>query len=188
VAHAGGGGRGRLAARWRARAPGRLAGRVRDRRCRWRPRRGAAGRRPIGPRVRERAPRCDELVVRFWSVDGSHGRRRRLDAPAWREIESNYPGDVRRAAGIERVVCAPGLIPRGATDHVRTDRRGAEWLVRLPVAGERHRVGGFERRGQAAERGCWPCRQTGNHPRSGVAARPCPRSGGPAWAGPLCAR
>jgi DNA polymerase III delta prime subunit len=35
--------------------------------------------------------------VRFWSVDRSHGRRRRLEAPAWREIASNYPADVRRA-------------------------------------------------------------------------------------------
>jgi hypothetical protein len=47
--------------------------------------------------LRERAPRSDELVVRFWSVDRSHGRRRRLEAPAWREIASNYPADVRRA-------------------------------------------------------------------------------------------
>jgi transposase len=38
------------------------------------------------------------------------------------------------------VVCAPGLIPRGATDRVKTDRRDAERLVRLLVAGELHRV------------------------------------------------
>jgi transposase len=44
------------------------------------------------------------------------------------------------AAGIECVVCAPGLIPRGATDRVKTDRRDAERLVRLLVAGELHRV------------------------------------------------
>jgi ATPase family associated with various cellular activities (AAA) len=47
--------------------------------------------------LRERAPRSDELVVRFWSVDRSHGRRRRLEAPSWREIASNYPAEVRRA-------------------------------------------------------------------------------------------
>ena len=35
------------------------------------------------------------------------------------------------AAGIDCVVCAPGLIPRGATDRVKTDRRDAERLVRL---------------------------------------------------------
>jgi transposase len=44
------------------------------------------------------------------------------------------------AAGIECVVCAPGLIPRGATDRVKTDRRDAERLVGLLVAGELHRV------------------------------------------------
>jgi transposase len=44
------------------------------------------------------------------------------------------------AAGTDCVVCAPGLIPRGATDRVKTDRRDAERLVRLLVAGELHRV------------------------------------------------
>jgi transposase len=39
-------------------------------------------------------------------------------------------------AGVESVVCAPGLIPRGATDRVKTDQRDAERLVRLLVAGE----------------------------------------------------
>jgi len=45
-----------------------------------------------------------------------------------------------RAVGVDCVVCAPGLIPRGATDRVKTDRRDAERLVRLLVAGELHRV------------------------------------------------
>ena len=45
-----------------------------------------------------------------------------------------------QAAGIECAVCGPGLIPRGATDRVKTDRRDAERLVRLLVAGELHRV------------------------------------------------
>jgi hypothetical protein len=47
--------------------------------------------------LRQKAPRTDELVVRFWSVGRNHGRRRRLDAPAWREIAPNYPSNVRRA-------------------------------------------------------------------------------------------
>ena len=47
--------------------------------------------------LRQRAPRADELVVRFWSVDRNGGRRRRLDAPAWREIALNYPSSVRRS-------------------------------------------------------------------------------------------
>jgi hypothetical protein len=58
--------------------------------------------------LRERAPRSDELVVRFWSVDRSHGRRRRLEAPAWREIASNHPAGVRRGlASLLRARC-PG--------------------------------------------------------------------------------
>jgi transposase len=44
------------------------------------------------------------------------------------------------AAGIDCVVCAPGLIPRGPTDRVKTDQRDAERLVRLLVAGELHPV------------------------------------------------
>jgi transposase len=39
-------------------------------------------------------------------------------------------------AGIDCVVCAPGLIPRAARDRVKTDRRDAERLVRLLIAGE----------------------------------------------------
>jgi hypothetical protein len=45
-----------------------------------------------------------------------------------------------RAAGIECLVCAPGLIPRGPSDRVKTDRRDAERLVRLLAAGELHPV------------------------------------------------
>jgi transposase len=44
------------------------------------------------------------------------------------------------AAGIDCVVCAPGLIARGSTDRVKTDQRDAERLVRLLVAGELHPV------------------------------------------------
>jgi len=44
------------------------------------------------------------------------------------------------AAGVDCVVCAPGLIPRGATDRVKTDRRDAERMVQLLAAGELHAV------------------------------------------------
>lgn len=40
------------------------------------------------------------------------------------------------AAEIDCVVAAPGKIPRGATDRVKTDRRDAEHLVRLLLAGK----------------------------------------------------
>ena len=45
-----------------------------------------------------------------------------------------------RAVGVECLVCAPGLIPRGPTDRVKTDRRDAQRLVRLLAAGELHPV------------------------------------------------
>lgn len=44
------------------------------------------------------------------------------------------------AAGVECVVAAPGKIPRGATERVKTDRRDAEHLVRLLLAGKLHPV------------------------------------------------
>src|SRR5215211_9391454 len=44
------------------------------------------------------------------------------------------------AIGVECLVCAPGLISRGPSDRVKTDRRDAERLVRLLAAGELHRV------------------------------------------------
>ena len=40
------------------------------------------------------------------------------------------------AAGVECLVAAPGKIPRGATERVKTDRRDAEHLVRLLLAGK----------------------------------------------------
>ena len=45
-----------------------------------------------------------------------------------------------QAAGVDCLVCAPGLIPRGPSDRVKTDQRDAERLVRLLIAGELHRV------------------------------------------------
>lgn len=44
------------------------------------------------------------------------------------------------AVGVDCSVCAPGLIPRGPSDRVKTDQRDAERLVRLLLAGELHRV------------------------------------------------
>jgi transposase len=38
-------------------------------------------------------------------------------------------------AGIEVVVCAPGKTPRAAADRVKTDRKDAELLARLLLAG-----------------------------------------------------
>jgi transposase len=45
-----------------------------------------------------------------------------------------------QAAGVDCLVCAPGLVPRGPSDRVKTDRRDAERLVRLLIADELHRV------------------------------------------------
>lgn len=45
-----------------------------------------------------------------------------------------------QAADIDCLVAAPGKIPRGATDRIKTDRRDAEHLVRLLAAGKLHRV------------------------------------------------
>jgi transposase len=42
--------------------------------------------------------------------------------------------------GVECVVAAPSKIPRGSGDRVKTDRRDAEHLVRLLLAGELHPV------------------------------------------------
>ena len=42
--------------------------------------------------------------------------------------------------GVECVVAAPGKIPRAAGDRIKTDRRDAEHLVRLLLAGKLHAV------------------------------------------------
>jgi transposase len=67
-----------------------------------------------------------------------------LPAPVRSPYEAGPTGVVlaRRlaAAGVDCLVCAPGLIPRGPSDRVKTDRRDAERLVRLLAAGELHRV------------------------------------------------
>jgi transposase len=43
-------------------------------------------------------------------------------------------------AGVDCLVAAPGKVPRGATERVKTDRRDAEHLVRLLLAGKLHAV------------------------------------------------
>jgi hypothetical protein len=51
--------------------------------------------------LRQGGRRSDELLVRFWAKgrDGARARRRRLEAPQWRDIATNYPAAVRRALG-----------------------------------------------------------------------------------------
>ncbi len=44
------------------------------------------------------------------------------------------------AAGIAMQVIAPGKTPRGRSDRVKTDRKDAELLARLPLAGSLTRV------------------------------------------------
>jgi transposase len=86
--------------------------------------------------------------------DSGELRRRRLSGRTGEiaEFVAGLPGPVRATyeagptgfalarrlleLGVECVVCAPGLIPRGPSDRVETDRRDAERLVRLLVAGE----------------------------------------------------
>jgi transposase len=90
--------------------------------------------------------------------DSGELRRRRLSGRASEvaEFVAGLEGPVRatyeagptgfalarrlEAAGVDCLVCAPGLIPRGPSDRVKTDQRDAERLVRLLMAGELHRV------------------------------------------------
>jgi transposase len=90
--------------------------------------------------------------------DSGELRRRRLPGQSGEicEFVSGLPGPVRatyeagptgfalarrlQAAGVDCVVCAPGLIPRGPSDRIKTDQRDAERLVRLLIAGELHAV------------------------------------------------
>ena len=44
------------------------------------------------------------------------------------------------AAGVAMQVIAPGKTPRGPSDRVKTDRKDAELLARLLLAGSLHRV------------------------------------------------
>jgi transposase len=94
----------------------------------------------------------------FIDRDSGELRRQRLSGRASEicEFVAGLPGPVRatyeagptgfalarrlEAAGIDCLVCAPGLIPRGPSDRVKTDRRDAARLARLLIAGELHRV------------------------------------------------
>src|SRR4051812_542835 len=88
-------------------------------------------------------------------VDGESGelsvRRLGGDADAVASFLAGFPGPVRATyeagptgfglaralerAGVGCVVAAPGKIPVVPTDHIKTDRRDAEKLVRLLMAG-----------------------------------------------------
>src|SRR5947209_4763716 len=85
-------------------------------------------------RVRRLPGRSDEVVAFAAGLPG----------PVRATYEAGPTGFVLarklQAVGVECVVCAPGLIPRGPSDRVKTDRRDAERLVRLLVAGELHPV------------------------------------------------
>jgi transposase len=89
-------------------------------------------------------------------IDSESGelRRQRLSGRAGEltEFVAGLPGPVRATyeagptgfalarrlqdAGVDCLVCAPGMIPRAPSDRVKTDQRDAERLVRLLMAGE----------------------------------------------------
>jgi transposase len=86
--------------------------------------------------------------LRFRRLGGESGPVVRLlsslEGPVRASYEAGPTGyGLARAldvAGVECVVAAPGKIPRGASDKVKTDRRDAEHLVRLLLAGKLHPV------------------------------------------------
>lgn len=80
----------------------------------------------------QRLPGDESRVVRF--VAG-------LERPVRCVYEAGPTGfglarRLNEIEGVQCMICAPGLIPRGATDRVKTDRRDARRLVRLAMAGE----------------------------------------------------
>ena len=81
--------------------------------------------------------------------------------------------------GVECVVAAPSKIPRASGDRVKTDRRDAEHLVRLLLAGQAARGQGAGRRGGGAARpGPRPRRGAGGSdalPASALEAAVAPR-------------
>ncbi len=82
--------------------------------------------------------------LRFERLGGESARVvelcRALPGPVWATYEAGPTGyGLARGlldAGVDCLVAAPGKIPRGATDRVKTDRRDAEHLVRLLLAGK----------------------------------------------------
>lgn len=91
--------------------------------------------RDSGELRKQKLPGCSEDVAAWVAA---------LPGPVRATYEAGPTGFslARRlqAAGIDCLVCAPGLIPRGPSDRVKTDQRDAERLVRLLMAGELHRV------------------------------------------------
>ena len=95
-----------------------------------------------GPRCRDRAVAvvfrvCGDIAKRPGFCAGLPGRcgsRMRPARPGtgWRASS--------RSVGVECVVAAPSKIPRASGDRVKTDRRDAEHLVRLLLAGKLHAV------------------------------------------------
>jgi transposase len=77
-------------------------------------------------------------------VEAAVGLCRSLEGPVRATYEAGPTGyGLARAlegSGVSCVVAAPGKIPRGATERVKTDRRDAEHLVRLLLAGKLHPV------------------------------------------------
>lgn len=86
--------------------------------------------------------------VRFTSLSGQVEETvklcRALPAPVRATYEAGPTGyGLARALTADEVDClvaAPGKIPRGASERVKTDRRDAEHLVRLLLAGKLHPV------------------------------------------------
>jgi transposase len=97
-------------------------------------------------------------VVAVLDADSGELGRRRLSGRTGEVVEfvTGLEGPVRstyeagptgfalarrlQTAGVDCLVCAPGLVPRGPSDRVKTDQRDAERLVRFLMAGELHRV------------------------------------------------
>jgi hypothetical protein len=69
--------------------------------------------RALGAALRDEPPGDDRVEVTFWSGAGGGGRasERAVDAPAWAEVERNYPGAVRAAMGRLTALAEP----RGGT-------------------------------------------------------------------------
>ena len=86
--------------------------------------------------------------VQFFSVGGDVGEAVGLCAGLPRPVRAAYEagptgyGLARELArrGVDCVVAAPSKIPRASGDRVKTDRRDAEHLVRLLLAGKLHPV------------------------------------------------
>jgi transposase len=91
-------------------------------------------------------PRTGEL--QWFGVGGDVGEAAGLCAGLSRPVRAAYEGgstgyglarELQRR-GVDCVVAAPSKIPRACGDRVKTDRRDAELLVRLLLAGELHPV------------------------------------------------